>query len=129
MAAGCLSSRAYNGLPELTVNGHKKNSWISGRVPDYGDGHPDGCLVLQEVKVEMNTTIPGRLSGIVRDLNTGDKMRHADVTLYSNNLQDTTKTFTDENGYFSFPFSNSMESMTVSSIGYRTLVVDLSRLN
>ena len=59
IAAGCSAVPKGYKLSEFYFNGKKDNTRIESRIPDYGDGHPDGCMVMGEMSLALNYSDAG----------------------------------------------------------------------
>lgn len=54
---------------------------ILDRYPDYGDGHKGGCLIMQEMRLDLKTDKKGQVDGIISDVVTGEPLQNASVLL------------------------------------------------
>jgi len=126
IAAGCSAVPKGYKLSEFYFNGKKDNTRIESRIPDYGDGHPDGCMVMGEMSLAVNYSAAGFFEGVVTDVNSQITIPGANVTISAGN--DTTQlTFwTDSSGVFKLNKRTSVDYIGISCIGYRNLKVKLA---
>lgn len=116
----CHSSR-YS-LPNFKYNSKIKNGWIVNRLPDYGDGHRDGCIIMGELSVSL-VEENGKVIGQVFDATNDESMPYVQIVVnwgFENEVQ----TLVDSEGRFSFEKIEKLKNITFSSVGYRTLEVN-----
>jgi hypothetical protein len=122
-----LSCASYRGvtLSTLTINSKARNNLIIDRYPEYGDGNPDGCIIMAEMKVQLNITDKGKtINGSVRDVNTGDTLRNVNVLLINTTGLES-KLNTDSNGRFSFHSEFKVDTIKIEAIAYRRFLAKL----
>lgn len=120
------SCSVYKGerLSSLMINAKVRNSHIVNRRPDYGDGHRDGCIIMQEMKVKLvinNDTIKGYALDVLSD----KPLVNASVVGKLNSDTVIATALTDGEGKFHFFHSQKVTRLVINSIGYRTFTAKL----
>jgi hypothetical protein len=95
----CKTHHGFN-LSQFTLNGKKHNDWIVGRYPKYGDGSPDGDLILPEMRLDMVKQSKDRLEGKLSDIDTNAPVTEATIRLVVKEITDTIVLTTNEQGKF-----------------------------
>ncbi|MCO4807630.1 MAG: hypothetical protein KC456_13685 [Flavobacteriales bacterium] len=113
---------------ELKINGVDANHLVVDRIPDYGNGHKDGCIVMGQISMEIDSLEIGSVSGRVYDSESLDFVPYATIKLYNNDKKRAT-TSSNEQGYFHSEESSGLIKIEVEYLGYRNLVIDLSQLD
>lgn len=124
--AGCsVLSPGYK-LSRFSFNGKYHNGLIQYRIPDYGDGHLDGCVVASEMTLSLKRNKDSIYSGELKNVRTGEAISNAQIQV---TLKDTTtiKIGTNENGSFEFIDNRRIIYINVSGLGYRSINIDLSK--
>jgi hypothetical protein len=115
-----VNQKAYI-LPELTINGKMKNNLIVRRIPDYGDGHRDGCIVWGEMQINItkqNDTIFGRVLDIKKQIPPPIMIEILQVNKLNKIVMKSTA---DSSGNFRTILSSEMYELLVTSLSYRDL--------
>jgi hypothetical protein len=120
----CVTKYQGRKLSVFTVNSKTKNNKIINRFPDYGDGHKDGCIIMFEMKVDLNLRKEGVISGLVSDVYTKVPLTSASVKLLSKSGKEIAL-LTDKDGKFVAPLGASLSRLQVSCLSYRGFVVEL----
>ncbi len=110
--------------PELEIKGKKCNKLIVDRIPEYGDGKKDGCVVGEEFHLNIEHLSDTSIIGRVSNVETMDPAMFVQVKIY--NSTDTLHILTNEHGDFNSPNLPSVEKIELTSVGYRTLIADIS---
>ncbi|MDO7852344.1 hypothetical protein [Hymenobacter convexus] len=126
MLEGCVIADNHQ-LPEFAYNGKAHNSRIITRRPDYGDGHPDGCIVMDEMQLRMNVISPDSVSFEVKDVGTQQPVMATIMLVYQTPAKIDTL-LTNIAGGVSAKRSADLKRVEAASLGYRQLTVDLTRL-
>ena len=113
-------------LSKFSYNGKYHNDLIVSRVPDYGDGHLDGCVIMGEMHLSFEPAKNGSIVGTVRDVKSLDALPNALVKLVLNESQTPVGLSSDSVGKFQIDHFAQVRQIVVSSVGYRPLVVDFS---
>lgn len=125
--SGCSTSRHHFALSNLKIEGKAKNSLIENRKPDYGDGHRDGCVVMGQISMDIDTLNDIIVIGKVTDSKTNEPLLFASILLVFCDT-DNLKSKTDSIGQFSIDYSFKLCKIQTEYVGYRTLYVDLTRM-
>lgn len=118
----CQHRHQVNSLPVLTVNDRPRNAKIVGRIPDYGDGHADGCIVMNEMRVGLKIGNKEKLTGKVSDVVSCMPLPCATIVLTTTNT--AIQCSTDEKGEFVVDVTG-LSSIKVTYIGYRQFTAKL----
>ena len=124
---GCLTYRHNSEVSVLKIEGKKRNSLIENRKPDYGNGHRDGCIVEDQISMNIVSLNDKHVSGNVTDSKTIKPVPFASIKLIFRN-SDTLKTIVDSMGKFDINYLNELSKIQAGSIGYRTLSVNLKSM-
>lgn len=108
-------------MPNFKYNSKGRNSWIVNRVPDYGDGHRDGCIIMGELSVNL-VEEDRMVSGQVYDESNNESMAYVQI-IVNWGSESEIQYLADSQGKFTFKKTDQIENVTFSSIGYRTLKV------
>jgi len=112
---------------EFWYNGKSYNSLIVNRIPDYGDGHRDGCVVLTDLVLELKDKDSLSVEGIVKDIKNRAPLPAATVSVYRKNGSIDTYG-TNAYGHFVISKSSSpVKSILAQSLGYRRLEIQIKR--
>ncbi len=121
VATGC---GAFQTLPHFDFNGKSKNHWIVNRIPDYGDGHRDGCIVMGVMKVQLSQVAPDNYIGLVQDVEKIETLMA--VTLIVNPGTSIAQEFsTGLSGNFSFQYPQKISQIAFKGLGFREVLVNL----
>jgi hypothetical protein len=126
-AVSCSSIREYK-LSKFDFNNKSHNSLILNRLPDYGDGHLDGCIVMSEMHLSLKREVKDSIVGVVKDTKTNEPVI-AEIKIYFKDLEQPITLTNKGSGTFSFTKIKEIDMVSISSIGYRRLVIDLKRFN
>ena len=123
----CSTARGDLKLSKLVVNGKVRNSLIEDRVPKYGDGRKDGCVVMGQIFLTINTTNGSLIKGVVRDVKTVEPLSGAVIQVWSSRNERSFKYKTDVLGRFQLKQEFVITRLEIQSIGYRTMIIDLGQ--
>jgi hypothetical protein len=123
LLVGCVATHKV-ALPSFSYNGKPHNNLIINRNPQYGDGQPDGCIIMSELSLSLTQASGDSILAVVREAGTGKVIPYANIRVFPKQIADTILlTRNAQNGFFMLR-SWQVKRMEVSTIGYRTLVVD-----
>jgi hypothetical protein len=117
----CLIYRSIR-LSEFTINSKNKSTKIINRIPDYGDGRREGCIIMPQIRVELQTQADTLIFGRVTDVDTRKPLIGANVKSISKAGIETRLT-TDSLG--AFKFAGRLRHLEVSLLGYRNFTARL----
>ncbi len=115
-------SGAFQTLPHFEFNGKNKSHWIINRIPDYGDGHRDGCIVSGEWKVSLKETSQGVYEGEVRDREDDEFFTYATLII-NDGTKEKRELRTDQYGKFSFQYTLPIQTISFKGTYQRELRV------
>ncbi|HET8963666.1 MAG TPA: carboxypeptidase-like regulatory domain-containing protein [Chitinophagales bacterium] len=115
-------------LSSFTILGKNHNQFIENRVPDYGDGRRDGCVVEGQLSLNLNALKKDSIAGIVFDSKTSEPIAFSTIRLVQEN-NSTNQVTTDSLGEFHIKLKYKIIEIQIEYIGYRTLNVNLTKLN
>lgn len=121
----CTTPRKYT-LSKFSYNTKLKNSYIVNRIPDYGDGHKDGCLILGEMHFYLNKIAKNSFTGIVKDAYTNTVLKNADIIIEQTGSENKLTLFSNEEGAFEFSLKETIKKIHISYLGYRSLTIDFT---
>lgn len=105
---------------KLLYNGKEYNELIVDRFPEYGFAGKDGCIVLNQLVLELKDADGQKVEGLVKDAETGAGLANATVQLKRANGT-TEKLATDEQGRFWVPKGSPLKTLRIDYLGYRIL--------
>lgn len=112
-------------LSTLTIDGKSRNGKIINRYPDYGDGQADGCVVMSEMKVDIQESDKFKnIAGSITDVETNEVLCNANITLKTINNKEI-QAVTDMYGRFSIVSDARIISISVGYVGYRHFYASL----
>ncbi|GAA4508751.1 hypothetical protein GCM10023172_41380 [Hymenobacter ginsengisoli] len=127
LSAGCAASNRVS-LPTFSYNQRFRNRLIVNRIPHYGDGNPDGCIVESQFALALRAD-GDSIAGIVTDTETKKPVFYAITTLFSANTPAPRSALVSPAGRFAFSRAQQVRRITVAAIGYRTLTVDVQPIS
>ena len=122
----CSSTKSNYALSKFIYNNKTYNSLIVNRVPKYGNGNPDGCIVMGEMQLSLSSSDSLQATGEIRDVVSLEPLAGARVKLDfgKGKLMDIVS---DTQGKFKFNRETKVEGINVAYIGYRALILDVSK--
>ena len=115
-------------LPKFSYNNKFHNSLIVNRVSEYeyGDGKRDGCTPMAEIYLSLKSANQKEFRGEIKDVRSLDPVSYAFIQIYTNNTDTPIQLMSDLNGHFDLTRQSDISRLTISSLGYRTLILDFS---
>lgn len=129
--SGCSGTKNLTALSELTVENKLLNKLIVNRKPEYGINGKDGCVVMNEISMDIAELQNGKsIRGKVFDSKTKVPLINADLTLTTdqNGSNNVTEIKTDENGNWKSVLKGNLKKIKVEYITYRALNIELNKL-
>ena len=123
---GCTTVAPRYKLSKFSYNGRTHNDFIVNRIPDYGDGHLDGCLVMAEMYLSLRSLENGIVSGELKDAKSLESLQKGQVKIFFKDIESPIIITSDSSGKFQFDRIAKVEKISVYYVGYRGLTVDLS---
>lgn len=115
----CSARKKYN-LSKFSYNQRSYNSLIKNRIPKYGNGLADGCIIMSEMNLIMEDSARNYIRGVIKDVATSEPLvaahvlvRYADSTLNG--------AYTDKYGKFTLSNGQSIREIDINCLGYRRL--------
>ncbi|WP_439185854.1 hypothetical protein [Carboxylicivirga taeanensis] len=126
---GCKSANTLTALSELTVENHNRNELIVNRKPDYGYGHRDGSVILQEISMDIHKLNESCVIGKVFDSKSEEPLHNALISIVTiqSGLTSIQKYKTDSEGTFKAELKGTIEKIQVEFIAFRTLKIDFNK--
>lgn len=124
----CYSSRDKLSYSQLKIEGKRSNQLIVDRIPIYGNGHKDGCIVERQMSIDISQLSNDSIIGTIFDSQTKQPVYFSTLYLISNKnaIPDTLSLFVNEKGEFAASLEQFPAQITAQFIGHRTLGIDLS---
>lgn len=116
-----FSCRTSQTLPTFSYNGKVSNSLIAGRVPDYGDGHPYGCLIMWEFNLSLRENDDSVVVAKVENAESHEIVSGSVLQIFFENESSPINLVVDATGYAKFIKKRPIVYIKLSSVGYRTL--------
>ena len=119
---GCKTSEPDITYSNLIIEGKNYNKLIKDRIPDYGNGHKDGCIIERQISLTFPIMKRDSITGLVTDSKSHAILPFANIEMTYTDY--TIKLHTDSLGQFhsstGIPFM-----IQVNSIGYRSLNINI----
>lgn len=128
---GCQSARNGLILSKFSVNEKSYNSLIVDRKPNYGLGKKDGCIIEGQIHLSISSSEGAKdnFEGTVIDVKDGTPLMGAKVSVHPSSGSSPEILYADSLGMFNFQTNAEIKSLKIQYVGYRTLVIDLSKRN
>ena len=122
----CGGNQKVADLSELIVENQNSNNLIVNRVPDYGIDGGDGCVVMEEISMNIRELSDHQIKGFIYNSKSKQPLVNAEINLllFKNGLLDTTNIRSDENGIYESKLSGQLRKIEVQYIAHRNLIVD-----
>ena len=130
LISSCSGTKNLTELSELTVENRSSNKLIVDRKPDYGISGRDGCVVMEEISMNITELKNGKkVSGKIFDSKTKEPLINArlKLTIDQNGSKKTTEIYSDKNGFYNYELVGELKKMEVEYIAYRTLKIDFKK--
>ena len=129
LISSCGGTKNLTELSELTIQNQTANKFIVDRKPDYGDGNRDGCVIMDEISMDIDHLNERSISGKVFDSKTKEPLNNAKLTLITNQNGLTNKTIitSNFNGFFKSELNGKPTKIEVEYIAYRNLKINLEK--
>ena len=126
IAYSCGSQRIEY-LSNLTIENKKSNDLIKNRVPDYGIDGGDGCVVMNEISMNIFDLKKDFIRGNIFDSESNEPLIFGNINLYIDKGQkiETLNLNSDSNGFLATEFNGKLIKIEVDYIAYRNLKVEL----
>ena len=114
-------------LPKFSYNNKYYNSLIKNRVPEYGNGERDGCMPMAEIYLSLKSENQKEFRGEIKDVRSLEPISYASIQIFTNNSDTPIQLMSDINGHFDLTRQSGISRLTISTVGYRTLILDFSQ--
>ena len=111
-------------LSKFTYNNKNRNIFIQNRIPDYGDGHSEGCIILGQVFLSLNSTVY-KTKGFVKDVETLEPLIGSKISIWFQSNDDSVIIISDSIGEFEINSKLKISKIEVEHLGWRNLVVNM----
>ncbi len=122
----CIVNRSKVELSKLKINGKYRNDLIIDRVPQYGNGRKDGCIINKQISLLIELSNASNISGKVIDSKTNESIAYANLNIYEKDENVSINMMADSIGCFTTNNIAKPIKIVVKYIGYKTLTVELS---
>ena len=130
LISSCSGTKNLTELSELTVENKNLNKLIVDRKPDYGISGRDGCVVMEEISMNITEFKNGKsVRGKIFDSKTKTPLINAKLklTIDQNGSEKTKEIYSDEDGIYQSELIGELKKMEVEYIAYRTLKIDFEK--
>ncbi|THD67436.1 hypothetical protein E7Z59_07170 [Robertkochia marina] len=110
-------------LPEFSIQGKSYNELIVNRIPDYGLTGEDGCIVENQIKINLDNINENYISGKISDVDSTEPLINAEIQLIFES--DTILTRSNNKGEFEKRFKDELKKIKATYIAYRTVEINL----
>jgi hypothetical protein len=118
---GCRSSTEVMEYSNLRIEGKNRNDLIVGRIPEYGLGQNEGCIVHPQIAMDIEVLNEQLIRGMITDAKTKEPLQFASVVLFFGDKSPRADLSTDSFGQFEYELKNPISSIKVDFGVYRTL--------
>jgi hypothetical protein len=122
--SSCSSSQT---LPKFSYNDRFYNSLIAGRKPDYGDGHPDGCLIMREFSCALKSNENSNIIAEIKDAESNELVAGSLIKIFFKRNSNPDTIVVNNKGYAEFNKRNDIAGISLSAVGYRRMYINLSK--
>lgn len=116
----------YGALHNLSINGKNQNRFVENRKPNYGDGKPDGCIVLPDINLSIITLPYSKIKGIITNIDSKNFIEGAEITIFINS-QNSINQYSNSLGEFEIDNSVPINKIIVNATGHRLLKVNFEK--
>lgn len=126
----CTTRRSEFKLSQFRYNDKLHNNWIIRRIPEYGNGNRDGCIIKGEFSIVLHSNDLKSWYGKVLDVESLKPLAGSTVQLLDYSGNTVKKVYTDSAGNFNFEQNNKkISKLQIDYIGYISFKADLDYLN
>ena len=130
LISSCSATKNLTELSELTIENKNSNKLIVDRKPDYGISGRDGCVVMEEISMNITELKNGKsIRGKIFDSKTKEPLINAKLklTIAQNGSEKIAEIYSDENGIYQSKLIGELRKIEVEYITYRTLKIDFDK--
>lgn len=116
-------------MPELRIEDKTANNLIVDRKPDYGFVGRDGCVVMDEISMDINELNLKLIRGKIFNSKTKEPLIGAQIYLFiiQNDSIQQIDIKADSDGLYKSELKGKLNKMNVEYIGYRNLKIDFQK--
>ena len=116
-------------MPELRIENKTANKLIVDRKPDYGFVGRDGCVVMDEISMDINELNQKLIRGKIFNSKTKEPLIGAQIYLFITQSDSIQKLVikTDSNGLYKSQLNGKLNKINVEYIGHRNLKIDFKK--
>ena len=116
-------------IPELRIENKTANKFIVDRKPDYGFVGRDGCVVMDEISMDINELNQKLIRGKIFNSKTKEPLIGAQIYLFITQNDSIQKLVikTDSNGLYKSQLNGKLNKINVEYIGHRNLKIDFKK--
>jgi hypothetical protein len=118
---GCRRSAEVMEYSNLRIEGENRNDLIISRIPEYGLGQNEGCIVHPQISMDIEVLNEKLLRGIITDANTKEPRQFASIVLFFGDKSPRAEMRTDSFGQFEYELKIPISTIKVDYGIYRTL--------
>ena len=125
----CVVSQNLTEIPELRIENKTANKLIVDRKPDYGFVGRDGCVVMDEISMDIYELNQKLIRGKIFNSTTKEPLIGAQINLFIT-LNDSIQKIVikaDSNGLYKSELNGKLNKMNVEYIGHRNLKIDFKK--
>ena len=130
LISSCSGTKNLTELSQLTIENKNSNKLIVDRKPNYGISGRDGCVVMEEISMNIIELKNGEsVRGKIFDSKTKEPLINAKLklTIDQNGSEKTAEIYSDESGIYQSELIGELKKMEVEYIAYRTLKIDFKK--
>ena len=125
----CVVSQNLTEIPELRIENKTSNKFIVDRKPDYGFVGRDGCVVLDEISMDIYELNEKLIRGKIFNSKTKEPLAGALINLLITQNGSIQKIVikSDANGSYKSDLNGKLNKMNVEYIAHRNLKIDFNK--
>ena len=122
-------SQSSTEMPELRIEDKTANNLIVDRKPDYGFVGRDGCVVMDEISMDINELNQKLIRGKIFNSKTKEPLIGAQIYLFiiQNDSIQQIDIKADSDRLYKSELKGKLNKMNVEYIGYRNLKIDFHK--
>jgi hypothetical protein len=120
----CSSSQT---LPKLSYDDKFYHSLITERKPDYGDGHPNGCVIMSEFSCALKSGKDSSIIAEIKDAASNEFVVGTLIKIFFGANRNIDTVVVNNKGLAAFSKRNDIAGLGLSAVGYRTIYINLTK--
>lgn len=100
---------------------------ITDRKPDYGDGHPNGCVIMREFSCALKSTGDSSIVAEIKDVASNEFVAGTLIKIFFGTNRNPDTIVVNNKGFAELNKRNDITGLSLSALGYRTIQINLAK--